>query len=166
MTSKSTAVKLTLKVTSFVVRLLLNIIFYIIIVILIINVSKKAFEFTYQIYGPDTVDAPPGRDIIIQIKKGDSNMDIAGKLEINRVIENKYSFFVKTKLQEFVIMPGTYVVNSSMTYDDILTVITDSSKSIVQEEDTGTGSDNDTSGGNSKNTDTGSKANTEGESSE
>lgn len=133
MATKSTAAKLTFKITSFIMRLLLNIIFYIIVVILIINFSKKAFEFTYQLYGPDAVDAAPGREIIIEINKGESSMDIASKLELNRAIENKYSFYLKTKLSESVIMPGTYKINSSMTYDEILTVITDYSASLVQD---------------------------------
>ncbi len=140
MATRSTAVKLTLKITSLIVRMLMNIFFYIIVVIAIINVSKYAYTFTYQLYGPDTVDEAPGRDIIFQINKGESKMDIAAKLEINHAIKNKYSFFLKTKLQEYVIMPGTYVINSSMTYDEILSVVTDYSKSIVKDEDSGNSS--------------------------
>jgi UPF0755 protein len=132
MATKSASAKLTLKITSFILRLLMNIIFYILIVILIVNVSKEAYKFTYQLYGPVTVDQAPGRDIIFQIKQGESTMDIARKLEINRAIVNKYSFYLKTKLQDQVIMAGTYPLNSSMTYDQILSVITDYSQSIVQ----------------------------------
>jgi UPF0755 protein len=92
------------------------------------------------------MDEAPGREIIFQINKGESKMDIAKKLELNQAIKNKYSFYLKTKLQEYVIMPGTYIINSSMTYDEILSVVTDYSKAIVKdgEEDTGDGSENDT----------------------
>ncbi len=135
MATRSTAVKLTLKITSLIVRMLMNIFFYIIVIMAIVNFSKYAYTFTYQLYGPDTVDVAPGRDIILQINKGESKMDLAAKLEINHAIKNKYSFFLKTKLQEYVIMPGTYVINSSMTYDEILSVVTDYSKSIVKDED-------------------------------
>ena len=135
MATKSTAMKLTLKITSFIVRLLLNIIFYILVVILIINVSKSAYAFSYTIYGPVSLDPAPGREVVFQIKKGDSKMDIATKLETYRVIENKYSFYLKTKLQEYVIMPGSYVINSAMDYDEILAVITDYSQSIVKDEE-------------------------------
>ncbi len=135
MATRSTAVKLTLKVTSFLVRMLMNIFFYVLVVILIINVSKYAYTFTYQLYGPDTVDVAPGREIVFQINKGESKMDIATKLELNQAIKNKYSFYLKTKLQEYVIMPGTYIINSSMTYDEILDVVTDYSKSLVKDEE-------------------------------
>ena len=134
MAIKSTSVKLTLRITSFILRFLLNITFYILVVLLIINVSKQAYAFTYQLYGPVAVDEAPGRDILFQIKKGESTMDIASKLQHNRAIVNKYSFYAKVKFQNVMIMPGTYQLNTSMTYDDIITVITDYNASIIQEE--------------------------------
>ncbi len=143
MTTNSTKMKLTLKVTSFILRMLMNVVFYILVIILIINVSKSAFGFAYQLYGPVAKDPAPGKDIVFQVKKGENKMDIASKLELYKVIDNKYSFYVKTEIQDFVVMPGTYVINSSMTYDQILTVITDYSQSIVKDEDSEAGSDTD-----------------------
>ena len=110
MATNSTSVKATLKITSFIIRLLMNIMFYVLVAFLIVNVSKQAFQFTYQLYGPVAVEKEPGRDLIIQIKKGESTMDIASKLEVNRVIVNKYSFYVKTKIEDDTIMPGTYEI--------------------------------------------------------
>ncbi len=161
MANKSTAVKLTLKVTSFILRLLLNIIFYILVVLLIVNVSKMAFEFTYQLYGPDTVDAPgTGTPILFQIKKGESSMDIASKLDNSQAIENKYSFYIKTKLEDQVIMPGTYEISTDMTYDEILAVITNYSASIIKDEETDTGVNPATESGTGTESVTGSDADT------
>jgi UPF0755 protein len=157
MATKSTSVKVTLKITGFILRLLLNIIFYILVIILIVNVSKAAYEFTYQMYGPVAVDPAPGREIIFKIKKGESTMDIASKLEINHAIVNKYSFYLRTKLQNLVIMPGTYRIYSSMTYKQILDTITDYSASIIQDEPApdGGGTGSDTQSGTDQNTQTG-----------
>ena len=113
----------------------MNIMFYVLVVFLIVNVSKQAFQFTYELYGPVAVENKPGRDILIQIKKGESTMDVASKLEVNRAIVNKYSFYIKSKIDDVAIMPGTYEINSSMTYNDILEVITDHSKSLIQDQD-------------------------------
>lgn len=134
MATKSTTVRLTLKITSFIVKVLLNAIFYILVVIAVINLSKEAYKFTYQLYGPDPVEPTPGREIIIQINKGESTMDIASKLELNRAIKNKYSFYLKARLENKSIMPGTYQINNSMTYGEILAIITDYSASLVKEE--------------------------------
>lgn len=138
MASSSTSFNLKFKVTGFFMRLLLNIILYLLVIVLVIFGSKAAYNFTYQLFGPVTVDEEPGRTVYIEISKGESTLAVASKLELYHVITNKYAFYLKTKLQGKVIMPGKYEVNSSMTYDDILNVITDYSKSLVQEEDTDT----------------------------
>lgn len=124
MTSKPTSAQLVLKITSFILRLLLNILFYTVVVILIVRASKMTYDFCYEIFGQVTVAEEPGRDIEIQISKGESTMNVASKLELNRIIVNKYSFYVKAKLKKHTIMPGTYTLNTSMTYDDIFAIIT------------------------------------------
>ncbi|NLL72282.1 MAG: endolytic transglycosylase MltG [Clostridiales bacterium] len=135
MASSSTSVKVTLKISSFILRLLLNIAFILAVVLVVVYGSRKAFNFTYQLYGPVTVDREPGRDVFVKINKGESSMDVAKKLELYRVIVDKNSFYFKTKLQDKVIMPGTYKVNSSMTYTQVLDIITDYSKSMIQAEE-------------------------------
>jgi UPF0755 protein len=60
-------------------------------------------------------------------------MNVASKLEVNKVIVNKYSFYVKAKLKKYVIMPGIYTVNTSMTYDEIFSIITVPSSEETEE---------------------------------
>ncbi len=127
MTSKPTSAQLVLKITSFILRLLLNILFYTIVVILIVRASKITYDFSYEIFGQVTASEEPGRDIEIQISKGESTMNVASKLELNKIIVNKYSFYVKAKLLKHTIMPGTYALNTSMTYNEIFAVITEPS---------------------------------------
>ncbi len=136
MAMKTTSGKLTFKVLNFVFKIILNVAFYVFIAFMIINVSKLVYDFTYQLYGPVTVDAKPGTDITLKIDKGDATMDVANKLENNVAIVNKYAFYVKAKLQDAVIMPGTYEINNSMTYDEILKKITDFANSTTKEDGT------------------------------
>lgn len=124
MTSKPATSKLVLKITSFILRILLNIIFYVVVIMLITSISKRTYEFCYQVFGQVTASEEPGRDIEIQIKKGESTMNVASKLEFNKVIVNKFSFYLKAKLKKYNIMPGTFIVNTSMTYDEIFSIIT------------------------------------------
>lgn len=51
-------------------------------------------------------------------------MNVASKLEQNKVIDNKYSFYIHAKLREYPIMPGIFTLNTSMDYDEIFTIIT------------------------------------------
>jgi len=134
MATKSTKSKLIMRITSLTLHLLINMAFYVLVIVLIVNVSKKAYAFSYQLYGQVAEDKKPGRENIFQIKKGEATMDIASKLKLNKLIVDKYSFYFKAKLKNYTIMPGTYILNSSMTYDDIFDIITDYSASIVQED--------------------------------
>ena len=132
------------KFTSKVPRILLNmsivvltigiaIIFYIAVVFGIKKLASFSYGFAYQVFGNVAVEAAPGRDVKVTILKGESSMNIASKLESAKVVVDKYSFYVKLKLKEYNIMPGTYVLNTSMSYDEVLSVITDYSQSIEQE---------------------------------
>lgn len=132
MTAKASKSKLIMNITSVILHLLVNFIFYVLIIMVIIKCSKVAYDFSYQLFGNVAVEAEPGTDVTVEIKKGESTYGIAKKLELNRIIVNKYSFYVKAKITKQVIMPGTYVVNTSMNYEQILEVIT--KRKAVQDE--------------------------------
>lgn len=124
MAAKSTTSRVALKVISTILKILLNILFYSIIIVLLAKVSVMAHDFGYQVFGKVTASEAPGHDATIQIKKGESTMNIASKLELHGIIVNKYSFFLKAKLKKYNLMPGTYELNTSMTYDEIFDVLT------------------------------------------
>lgn len=123
--------KVILKISRSVLRACLNIIFYTVVVMLLIQVSKDAYEFAYQVFGSKAKDSKPGYEVIIQLQEDETPMNVATKLETNQIILNKYSFYFKMKLKDYKIMSGTYVLNTSMDYDEILVVITDSKNSIA-----------------------------------
>ena len=134
MSTKTANVRIALKIASFILRLTLNTLFYVLVIYLVVQLSTEAYSFTYQIFGNVSVDEAPGREREVQIKKGESTMNVATKLENNRMVKNKYAFYLKVKFKEVAIMPGTYLLNSSMTYDEILDEITDISNSLEPEE--------------------------------
>lgn len=131
---KSMSSGVVLKIANAVLRIMLNIIFYGAVVWITITAGKYVYNFSYQVFGSVPAAEEPGKDKDFQIVAGESTMDIATKLEFNGLIVDKYSFYLKTKLKDYNIYPGTYVLNTSMDYDDILTEITDQKNSIVKEE--------------------------------
>ena len=67
-------------------------------------------------------------------------MNVATKLETNKLIPDKYSFFLKVQIgnlgsgkKKYEIKGGTYELNTSMNYDEILSMITDAGKSLEGE---------------------------------
>ncbi len=136
MESRSQTSKLILGISSFVIHVLLNILFYVIVVMLIAKFSGVAYDFAYEVFG-EVAAAEAGetvKDVTITIKKGESTMSIASKLEMNRVIDNKYSFYLRAKLFQSNIKTGKYVVNASMTYGEILDVISNYKNSLDNDE--------------------------------
>lgn len=132
MAAKSAKTKILLNITSFVLHILLNVVFYILVVLLVARLSTIAYNFSYQLYGNVAVEESPGRDITIQIKKGESTMAIAKKLEYNKLVLNQYSFYIRAKLTttKQPILPGKYTLNTSMNYEKILKIITDPGGSL------------------------------------
>lgn len=124
MATQSARTKLVLNITSFLLQIFLNIVFYALIIMFIMKAGTLAFEFSYQIYGAVAVDEEPGIERVVEIQKGESTMNIASKLELNKLVKNKYSFYLRAKLSDSVILPGTYTLNSAMPYNDIFNIIT------------------------------------------
>jgi UPF0755 protein len=120
---KSAATKVVLDITSMVLHLLLNIVFFIVVVMLVVKFSQIAYDFSYQVFGSVRVSEENGREYELTISEGESTMRVAAKLEQNRIIVNRFSFFLRAKLMKKNILPGTYNVNASMDYDEIYAVI-------------------------------------------
>jgi|GEM_PF-459632 len=117
-----------------ITRFILNIIFYVLVVAAVYKGATLLYNFSYEVFGSVARAEEPGTNVPVQIYRGETTMNIATKLETSLVIVDKYSFYVKTKLKNYDIMPGTYILNTSMDYDEILEIISDSKNSIAEEE--------------------------------
>lgn len=124
MAERTQKTKSIINIARFILHLFLNILFYAVVIMVIINLSTFAYKFSYRIFGNVAVEASPGHDVKIQIKKGDGTLDIAKRLDRDSIIIDKYSFYIKAKLANKVIKPGSYIVNTSMNYNQIFDVIT------------------------------------------
>ncbi|MBR5967240.1 MAG: endolytic transglycosylase MltG [Lachnospiraceae bacterium] len=127
------AVRVLLNIALGILTIGIAIIFYAVVVYGIKKAAGYSYDFAYQLFGNTSVEAAPGRDVKITILKGESSMNIASKLEDAKLVTSKYSFYLKLKLKDYEVMPGTFVLNTSMTYDDILKIITDYGQSIDAE---------------------------------
>ena len=133
MTQKKDGTKIAIDIVGFILHLLLNIIFYAVVIFVIYKVGITAKDFCYQVFGNYTMDAEPGINMEIVIEDGASTMEVSAALEQYRLIPSRYSFYLKVQLMRSKIMAGTYILNTAMTYDQILEQITNYANSIVQE---------------------------------
>ncbi|MBQ8970771.1 MAG: endolytic transglycosylase MltG [Lachnospiraceae bacterium] len=110
--------QIALSFASLVIRLAL----VVIIVFAIIRFGKQAYEFGYKLFAVESVDEPPGRDIVVSVGPEDGMTDIAKMLEEKGLTGDWKLFFLQSKLSEYKedIVPGTYTLNTSMNVDKML----------------------------------------------
>ena len=139
-TGRSSGRRVLLRMTGGFLSICLNIIIYAVIIFFLIKAIHKTYDFAYRIFGDVSVEEEPGRTVKIQILKGESTMNVATKLETQKLIPDRYSFFIKVQLgnlgsgkDKYEIKGGTYELNTSMNYDEILNIITDAGKSLEGE---------------------------------
>ncbi len=132
MAKQSQQTKAALDILGYFLGILLNLVFYAVVAFGIYFVAKNVYEYSYQVFGDRVCEAAPGRDVEIHIEEGESTMDIAEKLYMNKLVVNKTTFYLKVQLFEYKIMQGTFLLNTSMTYDEILDVITDLSNALPE----------------------------------
>ncbi len=128
MAKRSVKTKVALRITNGVLHVMLNAVFYCIVVFIIVKACSAAYDFSYQLFGDVRVDKTNPIERRLVIEKEESTMSVASKLELYKIIDNKYAFYVRAKLTDENILPGTYVVKSDMNYDMILEVITTENK--------------------------------------
>lgn len=124
--------KTVLGIIKALMGILLSVIFYMLVIIAISKMCKVTFGFMYQIFGEVSVQEAPGTDVEFTINEGESTMSVASRMEYGKLVVNKYSFYIRVKLDtmETGIMPGTYELNTSMSYGEILDIITDYSEGV------------------------------------
>ena len=111
--------------------IILSLIFYGLIIFAVSRLCIQTYNFGYQIFGSVSADEAPGTDVDFTVNEGEATMSVASRLEYNMLIVNKYSFYIRAQINAqgsdgSVIMPGTYELNTSMNYEEILNIITNS----------------------------------------
>ncbi len=102
---------------------LLNLIFYALVILATVQICKETYGFANEVFGDVMAEAPPGREVEVEIAKADTPMSIAKELEEKGVVSNAYSFYIRLKFSlsdTNIVVADQYKLNTSMTYKEIL----------------------------------------------
>ena len=127
------AQKMMLSAGLFVLRLSL--------VILVVNgiyrLGEYSYNLGYSIISDTSVDAPPGRDVSMTLRSDMSVKEAAQLLERKGLIENARIFQIQLKINDFEekLMPGNYVLNTSMTSKEIMKILSGEEEDEEEEEE-------------------------------
>ena len=116
-----------LKVVRNMLIILLNIILYGLIIFAGVQLCRAGYSFAYETLGDTMKELPPGEEKLVVITSGQDDFSVAECLEEQGIIENKYSFFIRLRLEkeeeDRMIEGGSYGLNTSMTYDELIQAI-------------------------------------------
>lgn len=115
-----------LKAVRTMLIVLLNIIFYGLVVFGGIQLCHVGYSFAYDTLGDTSAELPPGQDKSFTITDSQDEYTVAANLAEQNLVKNKYSFYLRMKLQgdgKTSLKPGMYTLNTSMSYGEILNMI-------------------------------------------
>ncbi len=121
--------------TMSIINVVVHILATLLIIILIYAGAMRCYDFGYRIFTDTPMALEPGRDVTVIINEGNSTNQIGTLLKENGLIKDVAVFVVQEKLSEYAgeIKSGVYVLNTSMTTEEMIAVM---SGNMVEEEET------------------------------
>lgn len=103
-------------------RITLNVLVNSVIILLLMQAFTFSFNFGYKVFADSCANANDTNKVSIQIPKESSSKEIVDILDEAGVIDDKNVMLIKMKISKYhgKLMPGTYMVSPSMTYEEIL----------------------------------------------
>ena len=113
------------KVTLGVLDLAVKVAFVIIVIMLISKYARVAYNYGYQIFNQSAVSSGTGRTVSFTVGSGDDVDTIADNLAGLGLIKDKTLFKLQERFSEYHEMekPGTYELSTSMTPEEMLTIM-------------------------------------------
>lgn len=111
----------TMSIISVVVHILITLV----VIIVIYAGAMRCYDFGYRIFTDTPMSLEPGRDVTVIINEGNSTGQIGALLKENGLIKDAAVFVAQEKLSEYSgeIKPGVYVLNTSMTAEEMIAVM-------------------------------------------
>ena len=125
------------------IETIIKVVVAIFLVMFVYDAAVKAYDYGYRVFAETPMTVGEGRTISISVEPDESVRDIGKKLQERGLIRDANLFFVQELVSEHhgQIQPGIYDLNTSMTSEEMLTVMS-SEEVIVEEEETGASNDN------------------------
>lgn len=87
--------------------------------------GKSAYDFGYAIFNQVPMESGEGTDVTVVIKEGSSVYQIGKILKKKNLIEDAKVFVIQEKLSNYEgqLQAGTYILNTSMTTDEMMAIL-------------------------------------------
>lgn len=101
-----------------------------------VSISMTGFDFGYRVFTEPAMSEEPGEDIVVTIDKSMGALDIGKELEKKGLVRDANLFFLQLQLSAYAdeILPGSYILNTSMTAKDMMMVMSTSTETEEESE--------------------------------
>lgn len=98
---------------------------FILIIYGLYQVGIRSYSFGYRIFTEPPVAAEDGKDKLVRIKQSMGAPEIGELLQEKGLIKDKWLFVLQLKFSEYnkKILPGVYTLNTSMTAQEMMKVM-------------------------------------------
>lgn len=90
--------------------------------VVIYLIGMQLFAFGHRLFYERSIDTGDGKEVIFEIKKGDTVDAIANNLEKAGLINDKFVFKFRSKIYKINFNPNVYNLKTSMTIKNMLDI--------------------------------------------
>lgn len=122
------------------VKLGITMILALLVIYATVSVCFTGFDFGYRVFTEPAMEEEPGQDVAVTIDASMDGSKIGRELETKGLVRNATLFQIQLELSAYAddILPGTYVLNTSMTAKEMMMVMSTPQKIEDESDDSET----------------------------
>lgn len=103
-----------------------------------VRLCSVSYDYGYRLFTEPAMEEKPGRDVLVQVKEGMSDRDVAKLMEEKGLVRDANLFYVQVILSDYkdAIKPGVYTLNTSMEPKELMIAISPEPKETGESEGT------------------------------
>lgn len=125
------------KIVMRLVSISFTVLLFLVVVYGLYELGMHSYSYGYRIFAEPPVSSGEGRDKLVQIKNSMSDADIGALLEEKGLIRDKWLFVLQLKISGYSkkLKAGRYTLNTSMTADEMMQIMSQEDMEETKQED-------------------------------
>lgn len=125
------------KIVMRLVSISFTVLLFVIAVYGLYELGLKSYNYGYRIFAEPPMSAGEGKDRLVQVKDSMSEMEIAEMLEEKGLIRDRFLFVLQLKVLGYSgkLKAGPYTLNTSMTAEEMLQVMSQEDLTDTEQEE-------------------------------
>ena len=116
--------------------LIVKIVVVVVVVMFVYKYAKIGYDYGYRLFGEGPVTTGEGRTVTVAIPDDTSAKNVGAILELKGLIRDKDLFVIQEKFSDYKgqIKPGMYELNTSMTVEEMMKIMSEAGETEETEE--------------------------------